>query len=249
MTPLAEGRIDLHSHLLPGIDDGCQTLAQSLACVRRLKARGYVGTVCTPHVLLDLFPMNTPANIALAVTELQAELDREGLDYRLWPGGELRIDKATVTWLEAVGVPTLAGSRVVLFDWWGRTWPDFADDLCSYLLDRGYEPVLAHPERMGLDAAELEAVLSALEKRGIGLQGNLNSLSGGEGPVASNLSWRLLKENRYRFLASDMHRPESLDGRLAGLDLLEQTLGQAALKPLLEDRPRALVQSPPAPMP
>ena len=106
------GFIDLHSHLLPGIDDGCVTLEQSLACVRRLMERGFTGTACTPHIWLEQFPANVPANISRWVEELSGHLGEQGLEYRLWPGGEVRIARDTVAWFEEHGVPTLVKDRL-----------------------------------------------------------------------------------------------------------------------------------------
>ncbi|HVW00383.1 MAG TPA: CpsB/CapC family capsule biosynthesis tyrosine phosphatase [Planctomycetaceae bacterium] len=239
---LRPGRIDLHSHLLPGIDDGCTSLAESLACVRRLLDAGYVGSVCTPHVTYYQFPRNTPEAIAGWVADLQAEIDAAGLEYRLWTGGEVRIAEETAAWLDAVGVPTLGDSRYVLIDWWNRTWPNFCYELCEFLMDREYRPILAHPERMGLEEAELWEVLAELQRMGVRLQGNLNSLSGGEGPQAADWARRLLAEDRYFLIASDMHRPHALDGRIAGLEELEKLVGAEKAAELLEHRPRQILE-------
>ena len=238
---LRPGRIDLHSHLLPGIDDGCSSVAESLACVRRLLEAGYVGSVCTPHVTYYQFPNNTPDAIARWVSALQAEIDGAGLDYRLWAGGEVRIAEETAAWLDAIGVPTLGDSRYVLIDWWNRTWPNFCYEFCEFLFDRGYHPILAHPERMGLAEAELWNVLAELQQMGVRLQGNLNSLSGGEGPQAAEWSRQLLADDRYFLIASDMHRPNALDGRIEGLAELARLVGAEKAAELIEHRPRKIL--------
>jgi protein-tyrosine phosphatase len=239
--PPAAGRLDLHSHLLPGIDDGCRTLDDSFACVRQLLAHGYVGTVCTPHVILDTFPNNVPDRIAEAVVQLQEQLYAAGLEYWLWAGGELRIHADTIHWLESAGVPTLGPSRAVLIDWWGSDWPDFADEVCDYLIQHGYQPILAHPERMGLQPSELERVIDSLEQRGIRLQGNFNSVAGAEGPTASAWVQRLLAADRYYLMALDMHGPDSLGSRLTGLKLLESQIGRARVAEYLEIRTREVL--------
>jgi short-subunit dehydrogenase len=140
MTMPAEappGRIDLHGHLLPGIDDGCGTSEESLECIRRLLAHGFVGSVCTPHVTRENYPENTPENIARAVAALEERVAAAGLDYALWPGGEVRIARSTVAWLEEQGVPTLGSGRWVLVDHWGPTWPAAAEELFAAVHARG----------------------------------------------------------------------------------------------------------------
>lgn len=235
------GLIDLHSHLLPGIDDGCRTLEESLACVRTLLDHGFMGTVCTPHVGMSVFPKNIPANIAKQVGVLQQQLHAAGLEYQLWPGGELRIDEDTLFWLREHGVPTLGPSRKVLIDYWGSQWPGYADPVVEHLLQEDYHPILAHPERMDFEDHEWEFVLRRLQQKGVWLQGNLKCLAGREGPRVGQRAQRLLSEDRYRVLATDMHGTPDLADRLAGLSAVQQQVGTAKLRELLADGPHEIV--------
>jgi protein-tyrosine phosphatase len=235
------GLIDLHSHLLPGIDDGCRTIEESLACVRTLLDHGFTGTVCTPHVGMSIFPENIPVNIAQQVGVLQQQLHAAGLEYQLWAGGELRIDEDTLSWLREQGVPTLGPSRKVLIDYWGTKWPVCADMVIEHLLQEGYHPILAHPERMDFEDREWEAVLRRLQQSEVWLQGNLKCLAGREGPRVGQRAQRLLSENRYRLLATDMHGTPDLADRLAGLSAVQQQVGTAKLRELLADSPQEIV--------
>ena len=239
----SHGFLDLHSHLLPGIDDGCTSLQQSLACVRRLIERGFTGTVCTPHIWLQEFPENTPATIARRVADLQEQLAEHGFDYPLWAGGEVRIAWDTMSWFEQHGVPTLGDSRAVLIDYWGRSWPDYGDSVVNELLAADYQPVLAHPERMDFDDAEWMSTLDRLTAQGVWLQGNLRCIAGGEGPRVQGRSLKLLSAGRYQLVASDMHGPGDLDDRLAGIAAVESAVGRAALEELLAERPAAMIVS------
>src|SRR5687767_14764730 len=100
---LSPGRVDIHSHLLPGVDDGCADADESLACVRRLKAAGFVGSICTPHIYPAMFPENRIDNIRGWVAALQRRIDTAGLDYRVWAGGELRIADDMIEWMRDHG--------------------------------------------------------------------------------------------------------------------------------------------------
>lgn len=233
--------IDLHSHLLPGIDDGCVSIEESLACIRRLMANGFVGTVCTPHILPDIYPHNTPEQIAPRVAALAGRLHQEGIDYQLWPGGEVRLDADTLDWFATMGVPTLGPSRHVLVDFWGERWPSYGTTIIDWLLTNDYQPILAHPERMDFRAEEWMGVLDELAAKGVWLQGNLNSLSGGEGARAQERSWQLLTHGRYALLATDMHRPHQLDGRMAGIGLVRERAEGETVNRLLQQGPQAIV--------
>lgn len=235
------GWIDIHSHLLPGIDDGCQTLEESLECVDRLKQRGFVGSVCTPHFWPFHFPMNSPERITAGVLKLQQQLESRGITYALWSGAEVRIDQDTISWMQRWGVPVLGGSRCVLVDYWGITWERYVDDTLDFLLDSGYQPILAHPERMGFDDAEMEAAVASVQQRGVWLQGNFNSLTGNEGRTAERWVRRLLADDRYHLLAMDMHRPDSLTSRFQGMIHVEAEFGGDRLHALLHERPRSVL--------
>src|SRR5947209_19694596 len=87
---MTTGRIDVHSHLLPGIDDGCRSVEESLRCARRMVAAGYTHSFVTPHIWPGL-PANTIANITALTQRLQAALDRGDIPLRLIPGGELNL--------------------------------------------------------------------------------------------------------------------------------------------------------------
>lgn len=235
------GLIDLHNHLLPGVDDGCRTVDESLACVRTLVEHGFRGAVCTPHMAIVAFQLNTPDNIAHCVRSLQEELSAAGLEYQLWPGGELRIADHTISWLEEHGVPTVGPSRHVLVDYWGCRWPNYADAVIEHLLHEEFQPILAHPERMDLVDHEWDALLDRLQQIGVWLQGNLRCIAGGEGPRVAARSQRLLVDGRYRLLATDMHGTPDLPDRLAGLNVAEKLIGTAKMRELLADAPRQIL--------
>lgn len=239
--PSASGRIDLHSHLLPGIDDGCDDLTESLVCIRQLIAAGFAGSVCTPHVIRDSYPRNTPTAIARAVEQLAQAVSEAGLDYQLWPGGEVRLGRSMRSWLETIGVPTLGDSRWVLVDHWGAFWPPEADDHLAWLADQGYRVLLAHPERMELTFDSLDEVLARLTQRGVALQGNLNSFGGREGPRARELARRLWEAGDYLVLATDTHNPRGLVNRLQALAELEIEAPPERVAAALLDKPKTIL--------
>lgn len=228
------GRVDIHCHLLPLIDDGCEDFTQARAIVAALIQRGYVGSICTPHLWPQLFPANTPEAVRAWTAALRLELQRQGVDYQLWPGGELRIFDGVTPWMAEVGVPTLADSRYVLCDFWEDAWPAYADEAFRWLLERDYTPILAHPERINIrDLAAIEARLDDAQAAGVLLQGNFRCFTGEEGPLCDQRVRRWFEQGRYTFLAMDMHRPNSMQGRLDGLDIAIEDYGPEAIEPCI----------------
>lgn len=239
-APPPAGRVDMHSHILPGIDDGCATVAESLESVRALIAHGYVGTVCTPHCWPNLYPANTPAHIALWVEALRQEIDKAGLDYVLWPGGELRLYPEVISWMKQHGVPTLAGSRCVLCDFWEKKWPKWVDTAFDWLLANDYQPILAHPERSStLD--HYERHLDRVVEKGVILQGNFQCFTGEAGYRADQLIRQYMDEDRYTLLALDMHRPDALPGRLDGIVVASEEYGTERINAMTDDAVRSLL--------
>jgi protein-tyrosine phosphatase len=238
----ATGLIDIHCHLLPGIDDGCALVDDSLECIRFLKEAGFVGSICTPHFLPTVYPENTPKFVKERVASLQREIDDAKLDYRLWAGAEVRLDAETTQWFERYGVPTLADSRYVLIDYFGRFWPEFADDAISWLKERDYQPILAHPERMNIEEEDLTDLIDLLTDGGVLLQGNLACFASGEGLQAAALAADWLLRKKYFALATDLHRPGHWPIRSEGLDEAKILAGEATLNKLMVESPRNILQ-------
>ncbi len=239
------GRIDVHSHMLPGIDDGCETIEESIASINLLKQVGYTGTICTPHLWPDMFPDNTPANIQRWTDELAAQLADRGIDYALWTGGELRLDEDVIDWMKTHGVPTLANSRYVLTDFWEDNWPKYVDQAFDWLIAQGYQPILAHPERIGI--AKLDTLiehLDAITARGVLLQGNFRCMTGEDGYLQDQRIRQFLTEDRYWLLAMDMHRPDALPSRLDGMQMVVTEFGQNIVDITTIQRPRTILATP-----
>lgn len=240
--PLPTGRLDIHSHLLPAVDDGCADVQESIDCVRRLQAAGFVGSICTPHVYPDDPTCIQLEDIRQHVATLARRLTEQGLDYRLWPGGELRVYNGIIDWLKHHEVPTLAGSRCVLMDFWAYKWPKWAKKVFEWLVENRYQPILAHPERLHCTRA-LDKQLAQLAQKGVWLQGNFRCMTGEDGYEPDLWVRRLISENRYRFMALDMHGLDSLEGRLDGMHLVEAEFGRATLDRFTVEAPRQLILS------
>ena len=139
--------IDLHCHLLPGIDDGSKDLAMSLDMARMACADGITTVVCTPHILPTVYDNEGP-KIKAAVTLLQETLSREGIPLRLLSGADVHIVPDLLTGLKDGRILTLAGSRYLLLEPPHHIMPPRFDECIFALQSAGYVAILTHPERL-----------------------------------------------------------------------------------------------------
>lgn len=236
------GRVDVHSHLLPGIDDGCQTLDESLECARVLVGEGYTHSFCTPHVWPSL-PLNTVGNIRRCVAALQAALEEAGIPLRLLPGGEINLREDTLgTSPEALVSYDMAG-RFVLIDLWAEKVPAFFAPNVRWLQSRGAKVVLAHPERMRAVQGD-PSLADYFAELGLLLQGNLQCLADPPHVHTRRVAEQYLAEGRYFMLGSDLHNLKTLGIRMAGLHRAIEAVGEATVWKLTRTHPMQLL--PPA---
>lgn len=199
--------IDLHCHVLPGVDDGALDIDESADAIDRMYRQGIRGIVVSPHVASSaLFRMEEreaiEQRLADAWAALQALRDRSFPDLRLHRGTELMLDHPSPDlnpdWLR------LGGTRFVLVEFLGMMIPPRAGDVLAGLVRGGYVPVIAHPERYR-NAAPDCGEARAWRESGARLQVNCGSLLGGYGPDAEKRAWSLLQSGSADYLASDYH--------------------------------------------
>ncbi len=197
--------VDLHLHLLPGVDDGARNLSQSLAFSRRLVSEGVREVTATPHVGAG-FPYD-PLSIPARVAVLQEAIDAEGIGLHVHAGGEIR--PAGASRLSDAELEVIAhgprGSRWVLCEvpFAGIDEPFLG--VCRDLRHRGYAVLIAHPERAdGLMDGGLHRLASEIEAGAL-LQVNVCSLLGNHGAVAQDAAEALVREGRAFVLGSDAH--------------------------------------------
>jgi protein-tyrosine phosphatase len=234
--------VDLHCHLLPGLDDGAAVMEDTIAHARRLEAAGVHDVACTPHIKRIDFPHVEIARLAALRAEVQRAIDDHGIGVRLHGGGELAHEDAL--WLGAGDLERIAqgppGARWLLlecpFDGLGESVVRAADRLSEH----GFGVLLAHPERAAAITGA-DRRLRALVDAGALLQVNATSLLGRHGPAAHTGAVRLLDEGLVWCLASDGHpgtRDDTLD---RGADALVRLGLGAQAAELAQDNPRALL--------
>lgn len=236
--------IDLHCHMLPGIDDGAADLSIALAMAQAAVADGVTVVACTPHILPGLYD-NTGPRIRSACAQLQATLDHDGVALTIVPGADNHIATDFVTGLRAGRLLALADSRYVLVEPPHHVVPVRLEQLFFEILLAGYVPILTHPERLSWIKTHYATILR-LSRAGVWMQITAGSLIGAFGRSPQYWAERMLDEGHVHILASDAHdvthRPPTLR---AGFERAADRVGRAEAENLVFNRPMGVIANDP----
>lgn len=205
---LSKLKVDMHSHLIPGIDDGAKTMDESIAMLAKFENLGFQKVITTPHIMGDFYK-NTPEIILSGKEKVNEVAKQLGLAVELEAAAEYYFDDSFMKRLKAKEqLLTFSGNRV-LFEFSMHAKPERLDALFFEMLTNGYQPVLAHFERYNYYHGSVEKAIEFREK-GIEVQMNINSLTGHYGPMIKKQAVELLREKAVDFVASDCHRIDHL---------------------------------------
>jgi len=193
---------DMHSHLIPGIDDGAKTVEDSVELIRHLHSLGYTKLITTPHVMSDYF-QNTPATILGGLEIVRAALKENNIPVEISAAAEYYIDDGFIRKLEEEKLLTF-GDNYLLVEVSYINPPDNVRDILFRAQVLGYKPILAHPERYPFWYRSLDEYQRFFDM-GVILQLNLNSLSGYYGPDAKRIAEKLIEMEIVQALGTDMH--------------------------------------------
>lgn len=227
-TDLSWIGVDMHSHLIPGIDDGSPDMATSLELIRGLQNLGYRKLITTPHVLWEVYP-NTTEIITDGVASLQKAVEEAGMDVEIHAAAEYFIDEYFEELLrKKIPLLPISGNKV-LVEFSMITAPLDLQQVFFEMQIQGYQPVVAHPERY-IYLSKRKHFFDELQSTGCMFQLNLLSLTGYYGKSVQELAEYLLKGNYYSYAGSDLHGDRHLAGlqKLSGSSLY-QRLREAGL--------------------
>jgi protein-tyrosine phosphatase len=200
--------IDMHNHILPGVDDGAADLAESVEIARSFAHEGVGQVVATPH--FDPLHGRGPAAAAVAqlVADVQAAVYAAGIEVTIFAGMELFLTPEAVELVTNGTVCTLAGTRFILVEvsFSAIERPLYLDDTVFKLQVAGFQPILAHPERFPFVQRDVESV-DGLVERGVPLQLTAPALLGEYGSTVRRTAEKLLERGAYRLAGSDRHHP------------------------------------------
>ena len=196
--------VDMHSHLLPGIDDGVKNIQEAVEVIRALQGCGYRHLITTPPIIWDCY-RNTPGIIRQKLREVQAACREAKLDITVEAAAEYFLDEHFAEMLQNdEPLLTMPGNRLLVELPYISPLMNTDETLFS-ILQHGYRPILAHPERYTYFHAQPE-VYRRLSAQGCELQLNALSLTGYYGDDVARMAEWLLKENLIVYLGTDVHR-------------------------------------------
>jgi protein-tyrosine phosphatase len=234
--------IDLHSHLLPGIDDGSKDLAMSLAMARAAAADGISTIACTPHILPGVYNNGGPA-IRRAVARLAESLAEADIPISLVTGADVHIAPDLDVQLSDGRALTLNNSRYFLLEPPHRVLPPRLEDLIFGLQAAGYVPILTHPERLSWVEGHYDLV-GRLVSSSVLMQITAGSVMGRFGRRPRYWAERMLDEGLCHLLATDAHNIEQRAPRMADArDVVAQRLGDDEAINLVLRRPQGILNN------
>ena len=200
-------RVDVHSHLIPGIDDGSQSMEESLMLLRKLEVLGYEKVITTPHIMSDSYP-NDVKIIKSGLEKLQVASRKDGIKLQIEAAAEYYLDEYFYSEMEKKEILTIA-DRYVLFESSYISKPLQIEEMIFAIGEAGYIPMMAHPERYRY-IRDPKKEYARFRDLGVLFQVNINSFGGHYGKSAKELANFLSNAGMIDFLGSDTHHQKQV---------------------------------------
>ncbi len=200
---------DIHSHILPGIDDGSPDIETSVQLIQGLYNLGIRKSIATPHIIGDMY-RNTPATIADALEKTKAACVTAGIDIELYAAAEYMLDDYFLELLQKKEPLLTLEKNILLTEISYTSTPQNLPEITSAIITNGYMPILAHPERYHYYQQNFDQFFR-LKEMGFVLQVNILSLTGYYGKRAEKAAKFILEEGLAQLVGTDLHHHRHLD--------------------------------------
>ena len=234
--------IDIHCHILPGIDDGAKTIDASIEMAEIAVQNGVKKIIATPHYIEGVGYTDKEHN-QLVLDGLKRELTIRGIELEIFLGNEVYVSTDIVKLLEAGEISTLNNSRYILMELSMLDMPIYLENIIYNLKIKGINTILAHPERYA-KVIEDPNIVYQLVNKGVYMQLNLPSLLGFYGEKVKTTAEILLRHNMIHFVGTDIHSPSrrSYQANLTK-DTLSMYVDEATIDVLLNKNPQAILDN------
>ena len=234
--------IDIHSHIIPNVDDGARSVEETFNILKEAQEAGFTDVILTSHFLLNYYETNAQ-ELIFWKEKLQEVLKKQGTKINLHSGMEIYITNQMEELLENKKILTLANSRYMLIELPLATNVKYFDYVVYYLEAKGIKPIIAHPERYKCVQKDPDIVEEYIEK-GCLIQCNYGSIVNLYGGEAEKTIKTLLKKNQVHFLGSDVHRENGT--YLIILDAIKKIrkiIGENKINELTTINPKKILQN------
>ncbi len=233
--------IDIHSHFLPGIDDGAPTMLDGIDILKCLSRQDVTDVIATPHFVNESSYMSPRSDNLKLLDQMKELVANEGININLYLGNEIYIDSKILELLDKGMISSLADSKYLLVEFpLDDEFPNY-DDYLAELINSGYKVILAHPERYTIMQEDYD-IITSLHEIGVLFQCNLRSLIGKYGKSAQKLVRRLMKDKLVFTFGSDIHRAMSNDDLLLAKSKLNKYYDKSEIKKLLVSNPEKILR-------
>lgn len=224
---------DMHSHILPGIDDGSPDLETSIRLIKGLMEMGVTESIATPHIIGDMY-RNNAETIGKALASLQAEIKKQGLNFTVRAAAEYMLDSYFFELINNKTPLLKIKDNIILTEFSYASRPDDPGKISFAVIMEGYSPILAHPERYPYYYGNNQ-MYHRLHELGFLLQVNLLSLTGYYGREAAKAARYMIENDLVSYVGTDMHHDRHLqhltDPR--NREIFEKVLGHREWNQLL----------------
>jgi tyrosine-protein phosphatase YwqE len=199
---------DLHSHLIPGIDDGSPSVETSIELLKKFQDLGYHKVITTPHIMSDYY-RNTPEIINTGLEDVRAAIIENKLSIKIEAAAEYNLEPNFVELLKSKNILTFGSEKYLLFELSFFNEPPNLNETIWSMREHGYCPVLAHVERYAYWHSNYDKIEEMIN-RGVKLQLNIGSLTGSYGPEVKDFAEKLVRDEVIDFVGSDCHHIQHL---------------------------------------
>lgn len=234
--------IDMHSHILPSIDDGATNVDETFKLIEEAKKVGFEGIVLTTHYIEGYYDADIDRREILAKS-IEDNLKLKGIDVDLYLGNEIYISENIVNLLEEGKASTINNTSYVLFELPANQEPMFLYNIIYEMIQNKIVPILAHPERYEFVQQNPEFIYDLIQ-RGVLMQANFGSIIGEYGEKAQILVKKLLQKNMIHFLGSDVHRQNTIYPKIPKiLSELNKLIGKDKTEEITSINPKLVLQN------
>lgn len=233
--------IDIHSHIIPNVDDGVEKIEESIKIIKESAENGFSAIFCTPHYIENGY-MSPKAKNEELINELRDNIKKQGINIELYLGNEVYISSKIVELIKEGKCASLNNSRYILMELPVVSTVSYMEDVIFKIAANGYVPVIAHPERYLFVQKDYKKLIKLVEMGAL-FQLNYGSIVGIYGNTAKKTAKILLKNNLIHFLGTDTHKVNFIYKKIKKINKkICSIIGEEGLKKLSEINPNIIIE-------